>query len=79
MSHLQKEMTSPEKSDFILFFGGDGTLLSVARVDSVTDVPILAVNLGDLGFLTEIRLEEINDVIEKVLADDYEVRKKNDV
>ncbi len=66
----------PGKSDFIIVFGGDGTLLSVARVDSVTDVPILAVNLGDLGFLTEIRLEEINDVIEKVLADDYEVEKR---
>ncbi len=66
----------PEKSDMIIVFGGDGTLLSVSRVNKVTDIPILAVNLGGLGFLTEIRVEEIKDVLGKVLAGDFDVEKR---
>jgi len=73
---LAEKNDIPGKSDFIIVFGGDGTLLSVSRIDLVTDVPILAVNLGGLGFLTEIRLEEIKDVIEKVLKADFDVEKR---
>jgi len=66
----------PGKSDMIIVFGGDGTLLSVSRLDKFDDIPILAVNLGDLGFITEIRLDEIKDVIDRVLAGDYDVEKR---
>lgn len=66
----------PQESDLIIVFGGDGTLLSVSRLDNVTDIPILAVNLGGLGFLTEIRVEEIEDVLAKVLDSDYDIEKR---
>jgi NAD+ kinase len=72
---IEKE-NIPQESDLIIVFGGDGTLLSVSRLDNVTDIPILAVNLGGLGFLTEIRVEEIEDALNKVLDSDYDIEKR---
>lgn len=59
-------------SDLLITFGGDGTLLSVAR-HAPEHVPILGVNMGTLGFLTEIRVEELPNVLDRVLDGDYEV------
>jgi NAD+ kinase len=45
--------------EFVLVLGGDGTLLSAARAIGEAEIPLLAVNLGSLGFLTEVRLDEM--------------------
>jgi NAD+ kinase len=58
--------------DLLITFGGDGTLLSIAR-HAPEHVPIVGVNMGTLGFLTEIRLEEFPDVLNRVLAGDFDV------
>ena len=58
------------RSDLLITFGGDGTLLSVAR-HAPDHVPILGVNMGTLGFLTEIRVEEFPPVLERVLTGNY--------
>ena len=53
-------------TDLLITFGGDGTLLSVAR-HAPANVPIMGVNMGTLGFLTEIRVEEFHSVLDRVL------------
>ncbi len=66
----------PADLEMIIVLGGDGTLLSVARQVWNKNIPILGVNLGGLGFLTEITLEELYAVLEKVVQDDFEVNER---
>jgi NAD+ kinase len=64
--------TLGQNSDLLITFGGDGTLLSVAR-HAPEHVPIIGVNMGTLGFLTEIRVEELPNMLERVLAGEFQV------
>jgi len=66
----------PALVDMIMVLGGDGTLLSVARLIGEYDVPILGINLGGLGFLTEVTLQEMYLALDHVLQHEFTVTKR---
>lgn len=66
----------PAMADVIVVFGGDGTLLSAARLVKHHRAPILGVNLGSLGFMTEISLEELQPALEGLLKGDYRISRR---
>lgn len=63
----------PESVDVVLVLGGDGTLLSVAHLAAQEDIPVLGVNLGSLGFLTEVPIDEMYLAIESFLEGNQEI------
>ncbi len=66
----------PSLVDLILVLGGDGTLISVARLVGDRQIPIVGVNLGQLGFLTEITRDELPDMLDKLIAGDYKISER---
>lgn len=65
--HVLSDEEIREQAELVVVLGGDGTLISVARLFSGKDVPIVAVNLGSLGFLTEVTVEELYPLLEHCL------------
>src|SRR5438309_6522501 len=63
---IPRSEIAAKKPEFVIVLGGDGTLLAAARVVAKASIPILAVNLGSLGFLTEATLSEPYDTLEAV-------------
>lgn len=66
-----------ENSDLILVVGGDGTLLAVAREIANQRTPLLGVNLGSLGFLTEVPLDELRSSLDAVIDGNYSLMRRN--
>ncbi len=66
---------SPEM-DLLVILGGDGTLLHVAAQAAEHDIPVVGINLGNLGFLTEIAREEMYPALETLLTQDVRLEKR---
>jgi NAD+ kinase len=72
--HSREELAAG--ADMLLVLGGDGTLLAVGRAAGDRDVPILPVNLGSLGFLTSVKLDELYGVLEEVQAGQHRISER---
>lgn len=66
-----------DEADLVVVLGGDGTILSTARLLGRREVPVLGINYGSLGYLTEFRIEEMFSALEKVLQGDYEIDRRS--
>src|ERR1700694_4788652 len=66
----------PEGCDLVIVLGGDGTLLSAARAISGREIPLFPVNLGGLGFLTAITLDEVFPELERAFRGEHRVGKR---
>lgn len=58
-------------ADCVLVLGGDGTLLSVAREVASMNIPVLGINLGNLGFLAEVEINRMDEAIDRLMRGDY--------
>jgi NAD+ kinase len=66
----------PGCSDLLIVLGGDGTLLSAARLAASQKVPILPVNLGGLGFLTTVSLDELYPILEEIFSGKHRISER---
>lgn len=66
----------PDLSEMVIVLGGDGTMLSVARLVCEKGIPILGVNLGGLGFITEVNVADIYETLEKILIGEYAIEER---
>ncbi|MBA2494661.1 MAG: NAD(+)/NADH kinase, partial [Acidobacteria bacterium] len=62
--------------DLIVVLGGDGTMISTARLTGSREVLVLGINYGSLGYLTEFRIEEMFPALEAILEGNYEIDRR---
>lgn len=75
LSRIKRD-TIPEYSEIVIVLGGDGTLLSVARLIKDRNIPILGVNLGGLGFLTEVTIDELFKFLESIIRNEFSTEER---
>ena len=63
--------------DLIIVFGGDGTLLNASRKYLDSEIPILGINMGNLGFLTDIKVENFEKSLSSIINGNYVIEERN--
>lgn len=71
MHRIASDKVIAQSSDLIICIGGDGTMLSSARKFAKSDAPLLGINLGKVGFLTDVQPENITQSIKEILQGNY--------
>jgi len=66
-----------ENIDLLVVFGGDGTLLNSARQYLEYEIPILGINMGNVGFLTDIKVENFHISMQEILDGSYQIEERN--
>ena len=72
----QPENVYGEPIDFALSVGGDGTFLTSAAAIGNKNIPILGVNCGHLGFLAEVQTQDLDDILQKLVAGEYTIERR---
>ena len=67
------QVPADDKDSFVIVLGGDGSVLQAAKYLAGTGIPILGVNFGTLGFLTEVEKPRILEALDLILAGHYEI------
>ncbi|RKY80538.1 NAD(+) kinase [candidate division KSB1 bacterium] len=68
--------TIVKESDIIISLGGDGTMLGAAEIIGIDDTPVMGINLGGLGFLTQASVENMFDRLDKIKKGEYKIEKR---
>lgn len=68
------ETLKKEQFDCVLVLGGDGTLLCMAGETEDIDIPLFGINLGTVGFLTEGEVANIEEILDRLLTDDFRLK-----
>ena len=76
-SDEQPENVYGEPIDFALSVGGDGTFLTSAAVLGNKNIPILGVNVGHLGFLADVQSQDLDDILQKLVAGEYTIERRS--
>ena len=76
VEHRHSVAEIAEVGDLVLSFGGDGTLLRAAHLTGPNDTPLLGVNIGRLGFLADIEVEQLHEALEMIVAGEYTVEER---
>ena len=63
----------PDDIDCVLVIGGDGSLIEAARALQRHDIPVLGINMGTLGYLTEVEVSDIEEAVDKIIRNDYQM------
>jgi len=74
---VEREKLSEKKPEFVIVLGGDGTMLSAARAVAQAGIPIMGVNLGSLGFLTEVPVADLYPTLEALVENRCEVESRS--
>ena len=72
----QPENVYGEPIDFALSVGGDGTFLTSAAAIGDKNIPIVGVNCGHLGFLAEVQTQDVDDILQKLIAGEYTIERR---
>ena len=73
---MENDPVVPQDTEAILVIGGDGTLLSVAKNTMHLKLPMLGINLGAIGYLTEVEVSDIEIALKRLIADDYSIEER---
>jgi NAD+ kinase len=75
-SRFTKDRTLYKKSDLLISIGGDGTMLDTAYKARIYDKPVLGVNLGKLGFLAEVNIDQIDHLIDEIKNETFTIEER---
>jgi NAD+ kinase len=73
---VSERVDKDDENAVVVALGGDGTVLRAASFFAETAIPVLGINLGSLGFLTQATLRDLPDVMDKLLADEFMIEER---